>query len=111
LLIATRVLAVVLGLQVSGAAHALEDALSLVVAEQVEHEECPADGPCNDCPPGCAQCHCPNSLRSIAPQASPQLTLVFEASKAAASAPRSGAPLSPDLPGLFRPPQAVLAAS
>ena len=106
-----RVLVLVLGLQVSGVAHAAEDALSLVVAEQVEHEECPADGPCNDCPPGCAQCHCPNALRSVAPPASLPFVLVLATSKTTARGAKPGAPASPDLPGLFRPPQTALAVS
>ena len=112
LLIAVRVLTVVLGLQVSGVAHAVEDAVNLVSSGHAAHEEqCPADGPCSDCPPGCPQCHCPNALRSIAPHASLPLAFLLEGSKAAAPCADVSAPLSPDLPGLFRPPQAALAVS
>jgi hypothetical protein len=102
------VLSLVLGLQLSGAAHLVEDVEALVSAEHGQHEQCPADGPCNDCPPGCPQCHCPNALRSVAPPATEMSALAFDASVPAPRAPSEQAPIAPELPGLFRPPQAVL---
>jgi hypothetical protein len=112
LFVALRVLVVLLGLQVSGVVHAVEDGVSLAMAGHAEHEEqCPADGPCDDCPPGCPQCHCPNAMRSLAPKAGAPFVLVAEAASAAALDAAMRAPLSPDLPGLFRPPQADLTLS
>jgi hypothetical protein len=106
LLVVLRVLAVVLGLQVSGAAHFVEDAVALVTAGHTEHDEqCPADGPCDDCPPGCAQCHCSNALRSAVPSSHSALVPLLEVSKTAACGAVERPPLSPDLPSLFRPPQ------
>lgn len=103
-----RVLALVLGLQVSGAAHFAADVVALVSVEHAEHEQCGADGPCDDCPPGCPQCHCPNALRSVAPPASEAITFAFDVSVVAGHAPSERAPMPPELPGLFRPPQAGL---
>lgn len=112
LFVALRVLVVLLGLHVSGVAHAVEDAVNLVVTGHAEHEEqCPADGPCDDCPPGCPQCHCPNAMRSVAPKAGAPFVLVAEAAIAPAVDAAMRVPLSPDLPGLFRPPQAALTLS
>jgi hypothetical protein len=103
-----RLLCVVLGLQLSGVAHVAEDALSFVVAGHAEHDEqCPADGPCNDCPPGCPQCHCPNALRSVAPQATTDLLPAFQVSTALALVGGEQAPPAPVLPAPFRPPQAA----
>jgi hypothetical protein len=109
--LALRVLAVVLGLQVSGLAHFVEDAVSAIATGHAEHEDpCPADGPCDDCPPGCPQCHCPNAMRSVAAAPAAPSVLLSETALSAAVAETSSAPLSPDLPGLFRPPQTALVA-
>lgn len=106
---AVRVLCLVLGLQVSGVAHAVEDAVNLVAAGHAEHaEQCPVDGPCNDCPPGCPQCHCPNALRSVAPQAVATVVLSLDASTALALGGGERAPTAPVLPTPFRPPQTDL---
>jgi hypothetical protein len=109
--LALRALVLALGLQISGVSHAVEDALSLVVAEQVEHEQCPADGPCDDCLQGCPQCHCSNALRSMTPPAGPPAVWKLEATKLGARRTRARSPQSPDLPGLFRPPQAAFAVA
>jgi hypothetical protein len=101
-----RVLSLVLGVQLSGIAHVVEDVVSVVVAGHAEHDEqCPADGPCNDCPPGCPQCHCPNALRSVAPLASATVVLGLPASTALPLVGRAERPPSPVLPAPFRPPR------
>jgi hypothetical protein len=106
LVLLLRVVSLILGLQLSGAAHLVEDAVSLVVAGQAEHDEqCPADGPCNDCPPGCPQCHCPNALRSVAPLAAATVVLALPASTALVLVGREALPPSPVLPAPFRPPR------
>jgi hypothetical protein len=69
-----RVVALVLGLQLSGAAPLLGE-LVCVIAEASEHEgteqdeECPEGRPCHDCPPGCPACRCASNLRSLAADA------------------------------------------
>src|SRR4029079_7659199 len=61
-LTALRVLALILGLQLSGAAHAATEAIELIASADVKHADaCPPDGPCNDCPPSCPNCHCSNA--------------------------------------------------
>jgi hypothetical protein len=102
-----RSLLVVFALQFSGMVHDLSDAITAATAapDQAEHEQCPADGPCNDCPPGCPNCHCAAAVGSIAPAPAigvlPQLLSL--------SLPESlydtQAPPGPELPGLFRPPR------
>jgi hypothetical protein len=103
-----RVLALVLGLQISGTGHLAADALSLAVPSIASHEEerCPPDGACNDCPAGCPQCHCPNAIGSIVPRADVLEALVFAVSKSPALRIEAQAPPSPVLPLPFRPPRA-----
>ena len=104
LLTLLRVLAVVLGLQLSGVGHFATELVESIVSEQVHHESCPADGPCDDCPPGCPQCHCSNALRSVVPEAAAPVVTVLETSDDVAAL-TSEKPLSPDLPLPFRPPR------
>ena len=106
-LVALRGLLVVFALQLSGTIHDISDFVETVTAEpgKAEHEQCPVDGPCNDCPPGCPNCHCAAALGSVAP-ASPMATLpALLASALPYSLAETQAPRGPDLPGLFRPPQ------
>jgi hypothetical protein len=111
LLVTLRVLAVVLGLQLSGVSHFVEDAAAAIATGHAEHEDpCPADRPCEECPPGCPQCHCSNTMRSLVPPVGAPSLLLAETALSAAGDASSRAPLSPDLPGLFRPPQTALPA-
>ncbi len=107
-LVALRALLVVFALQFGGTIHDISDFVEAVagVPDNAEHEQCPVNGPCDDCPPGCPNCHCAAALGSVA-AASPIAILpqVF-ASALPASLAETQAPHGPDLPGLFRPPQA-----
>ncbi|MFZ5894663.1 MAG: hypothetical protein ACOY0T_26610 [Myxococcota bacterium] len=101
-----RALAVLLALQLGGIPHGTVDVLSAVMGVEEEHEQCPDDGSCNDCPAGCPNCHCSNSLRVAVPQApaSPLVVSVSLPPPAWATADedcRSG----PELPSLYRPPR------
>jgi hypothetical protein len=103
-----RVLAFALGVQLSGGAHAASEVLSLVVSGMVEHDEqCPADGACDDCPPGCPSCHCQNHLPSVPPElASALLRERLPSTPIAALEVEAQVPLGPELPAVFRPPRA-----
>jgi hypothetical protein len=107
LLAALRALLVVFALQFSGTIHDISDFVEAVAAvpDKAEHEQCPVNGPCDDCPPGCPNCHCA-ALGSVAP-ASPMAILPQQvlASALPASLAETQAPRGPDLPGIFRPPQ------
>jgi hypothetical protein len=107
-LLVLRALLVIFSLQFGGTIHDVTDLVEAVTAapDKADHEQCPVDGPCNDCPPGCPNCHCA-ALGSIAP-ASPVTILPPRvlASALPASLAETQAPRGPDLPGLFRPPQA-----
>jgi len=103
-----RVLALLLGVQLGGIGHAAADALhetGIIAAE--EHEECPLDRACDDCPPGCPQCHCSNRVPSVAPLAA----FVFVRALPGADLPpvlaESSAPPRPELPSLYRPPRSL----
>jgi hypothetical protein len=109
LLALLRVLAVVLGLQLSGVGHFATELVEAVVSDEVHHETCPADGPCDDCPPGCPQCHCSNGLRSVAPDAAPALASVLETSDDGVHASSRDEPPAPELPLPFRPPRTAAA--
>ena len=108
-LVALRALLVVFALQLSGTIHDISDFVEAVAAvpDKVEHEQCPINGPCNDCPPGCPNCHCAAALGSVAPASPPIATMpALLASALPTSLAKTQAPCGPDLPGLFRPPQA-----
>ena len=106
LLLLVRLATVLLALQFSGGVHDLVDVAQAVTgASAEEHEQCPPDKPCDDCPPGCPNCHCAamGTLVLLQAPAVPPLTL-------AESLPRSlvgaQAPTGPEPPALFRPPRA-----
>jgi hypothetical protein len=107
LLALLRVLAVVLGMQLSGVGHFATELVESMLSDDVHHESCPADGPCDDCPPGCPQCHCSNGLRSVAPDAAPAVSSVLESSNGVVPALTRDKPPTPDLPLPFRPPCTV----
>ena len=107
-----RVLALVLGVQLSGVAHVAADVASIAVSGRDEHgEQCPADGPCNDCPPGCPNCHCQNGLRAVAPQPTAPVVLTLSTVTLVRLEAKAQFPLGPVLPSLFRPPRTGLAVS
>ena len=108
LLVAMRSLLLVFAMQFSGALHDISDFVEAVAAvpEGAEHEECPVDGPCNDCPPGCPNCHCAATVALVAVVTPALLSPEILASHAPASLYATQAPRGPDLPGLFRPPRA-----
>ncbi len=106
LLTLIRVLAVVLGVQVSGTSHAVADVMNLVVARGVAHEEeCPADRPCEDCPQGCPNCHCSNAISSLIPDLTPSVPTLLPIGHVAAVWEADHAPLRPELSPPFRPPR------
>jgi hypothetical protein len=107
LLALLRVLALVLGVQLSGVAHFATEVVEAVASEGAHHETCPPDRPCDDCPPGCPQCHCSNGLRSVAPDAASPVASVLEASADGAPAFTRDKPPSPELPLPFRPPRSA----
>lgn len=108
LLVALRSLLVVFALQLSGVVHDVSDFVEAVDSgsEHAEHEQCPADGPCSDCPPGCPNCHCPAAMGSLAPPPALAVLPQVIALSPRASLDDTQAALGPDLPGLFRPPRA-----
>jgi hypothetical protein len=117
LLVLLRVVALAVGVQLSGLAPALEE-LVCAAKEAVEQgAACPcnepcssdelhsSDEPCIDCPQGCPKCHCPNGLRSVAPEPFAALAPAFPALALGLLDEASQAPPGPDLPSLFRPPR------
>ena len=106
LLACTRLLVVALSLQLSGSPHAAVDLAVAIVGESGHEEQCPPEGPCDDCPPGCPNCHCSNTLRALEPSSG--LVALEAAVRLISAAPeRPARPrLRPELPLPFRPPRA-----
>ena len=106
LIAALRVLGLLVGLELSGAAHAVSDVVACVVLHQETHEDaCPADGrPCDDCPPSCPNCHCSNAPVAMPPVALPSPLLIAETLGSTLRFTSSAAPPRPELPLPFRPP-------
>lgn len=101
-----RVLALLLGVQLGGIGHAAADALHETGVIQVEeHEECPLDRACDDCPPGCPQCHCSNRVPSVAPLPSVIVASAFPSADVTFVLTENAAPPRPVLPSLYRPPR------
>lgn len=113
LIAALRVLGLLLGLELSGAAHAVSDVVACVVLHQQTHEDaCPADGsPCDDCPPSCPNCHCSNAPVAMPPVAPHSLLVVAETRGARPNLTSSDTPPRPELPLPFRPPRILTIAS
>jgi hypothetical protein len=108
-----RGLGLLLGLELSGAAHAVSDVVACVVLNQQTHDDaCPADGrPCDDCPPSCPNCHCSNAPVAMPPVAPPSPLVVADARDTTLELTSSDAPPRPELPLPFRPPRIVTVAS
>jgi len=108
LLVMVRSLLLVFALQLGGVVHDVSDFVEAVAdtEDRAEHEQCPADGPCDDCPPGCPNCHCAAALGSLAPPPALALSPQVLAFSLGTSLSGTQAPPGPDLPGLFRPPRA-----
>lgn len=107
LLVVLRLLAVVLSLQLSGIGEPLTELVCAVACDVPCHhdDESSQDAPCNDCPPGCPSCHCANALVSIVPAPSAALLEAQLLAQPIQLQFSEQAPCSPELSGLFRPPQ------
>lgn len=107
-----RAALLVLALQLGGVIHSASDVLATMGVLHAEHEECPADGACDDCLAGCPNCHCAGALRTVAPGPAVGLELAREDSATTRhAASGSSAPLGPTLPPVYRPPRAVFVAA
>jgi hypothetical protein len=101
-----RVVTVLLALQFSGVIHDVTDFVeSVAPAAQHEHEQCPADGPCDDCPAGCPNCHCA-ALGAVVADVALASLLAPLGDSLPARRPAAQTPSGPELPSLFRPPRA-----
>ena len=107
-----RVALVVLTLQVGGVIHGAADVLAAAGMVDEEHEQCPPDGPCDDCPAGCPSCHCGAALRTVAPEGGFALEPVHDAASLVLGvSSASRVPLGPILPSVYRPPRSVVFAA
>lgn len=109
ILVILRALAVVLGLQLGGIGHAAADLIeSIAASSTAEHEQCPPDGACDDCPPGCPSCHCSNRVPSVAAKGT-LLPSAVEPPPIDAWRPfaNADAPPGPEPASLYRPPRVV----
>jgi hypothetical protein len=74
--------------------------------EEEDHgAPCENDRPCDDCPTGCPNCHCPTALRSLAARPSFDVAPAQPAGDIGLIVRRRNAPSGPDLPSLYRPPR------
>lgn len=101
-----RVALVALALQLGGVIHGAADVLTAVGVIAAEHEECPTDGGCSDCLPGCPNCHCAGALRTVIPEGGLSLELlVADGRRTLRVSDGSAVPLGPTLPSVYRPPR------
>ena len=107
LVVLFRVLTVLFAMQVSGLIHGLSDVVDAVAVHaeaEVGHEHCPPDRPCEDCPPGCPNCHC-GIIGSLVPEAPLALVSRLPSDPRPHRLEGARTPAGPELPSLFRPPR------
>jgi hypothetical protein len=105
LLALVRVVTVLFAMHFSGLIHGISDLVEAVVlADSTEHEQCPPAGPCEDCPPGCPNCHC-GVLGSLEPESPLALLARLPLAPELRQLEGAEAPVGPELPSLFRPPR------
>jgi hypothetical protein len=103
-----RVFVVLFALQLTGTHDALIDLVRAVAGYADGHrDQCPLEGPCHDCMPGCPSCHCSNALTSVVPEVGAPVLLTFADAPGPAPTSEGRAPLGPDRPSLFRPPRTL----
>jgi hypothetical protein len=107
-LLITRLLVLLFSMQFGGLLHDATDVARCVAwaPEESEHEQCPPDRPCDDCPPGCPNCHCATAIGTLAVAQPMALVPQLLTSSLPLSLDRTQAPDGPELPSLFRPPRA-----
>jgi hypothetical protein len=108
LVVFVRLIVVVFSLQLGGLIHDTSDIVAAVAELRHEQEQCPFDGPCDDCPAGCPNCHCPNALGALVPASS--LVTVLDADATPPEPPRldrGRAPEGPARPSIYRPPRSL----
>jgi len=109
-LLATRVLVVLLALELGGAPGLIALDCCALDADACGTED--SDPPCRDCPPECPFCHCVHgSLADAAPRTT--VTLPPEAPNEGAPVPRpyeADAPRAPPPSSIERPPKSPLLA-
>jgi len=100
------VVTVLFAMQFSGLIHGISDVVDAVAVreEGAEHEHCPPDRPCEDCPPGCPNCHC-GVLGSLVPDSPLALRARLPVDSRPHRLEGTQAPAGPELPSLFRPPR------
>ena len=101
-----RALVVLLALQLSGVGHALAD-LRLITddATTERHGDCSTEEPGRDCPPGCPTCHHANGGVGSLPIQTGFVVIPAPPEVLHFSPEEADAPLSPELPSVFRPPK------
>jgi hypothetical protein len=102
-----RLMVALFSMQFSGALHDATDLVDAVLrVDEPEHEQCPPDRPCDDCPPGCPNCHCAAAGGTLTIAAPLTLRPQVLSSSLPLSLHLTQAPAGPELPSLFRPPRA-----
>lgn len=108
LIVLGRVLTLLFSLELGGLVHDVTDVVAAVADVQRDEERCPLDGPCDDCPAGCPNCHCPNALGALVPATAPPAAVDRTESISAAPLLDGGrTPEGPDLPSIYRPPRGL----
>jgi hypothetical protein len=106
LVVLFRTVAVLFALQLGGVLHDALDVAAAVMNVEEEHERCPNDGGCDDCPAGCPNCHCANAMRLVVPEPTPPLQIAPSSPLAVVwVVATDDAPPRPELSSLYRPPR------
>jgi len=105
-LLALRVLAVVVSVQVSGAGILVAELACVDDAGDGCCTDCPLEKDGKECPPGCPNCHCSHGGIALAPAFESVTTQVVEIDERVLQRPyEAGVPHAPKLPSVYRPPR------
>ena len=103
-----RALALVVGVQLTGAPHLAMDVASLALDVPFAHEDCSREAGDETCPPGCPNCHCTHAGASdLPPVDAAFLELAPPDTSVWTLAPVIEIPQSPDVSSVYRPPKSA----
>jgi hypothetical protein len=109
MLFATRLVALLAGVQISGIANIADDLLVATGLMSARADDCSGDDHDAECPPGCPQCHCFHCGMSSLPVFAANDLPTPKAQQSAFWLMSDEAPRGPVLPSVYRPPRSGLA--
>ncbi len=104
-MVLTRLIAMLVALQMSSALHDVGDVLSAITGESSAHD-CDYSNETQECPAGCPNCHCSAQNNIVVPRITDSVALLdVPCDELPTLVLFESVPQAPFLSGLFRPPR------